>query len=159
VWEHLARSLPAILEPWALALVLNALGAARTLMAEVEPGRTAFEEALRLASQTGDVWQVGLVQFNLGRLAFLRDEDNLTHGYLSEAVPSRCFAGWGAGIDPADARIHGIHAVLCKPVRLVDLQTILAAPPESHPLLLVHQSQTYGFRSSLRAVTHIELLQ
>lgn len=39
-------------------------------------------------------------------------------------------AGCAASIDPADARIHGIHAVLCKPSRLVDLQTILAGFPE-----------------------------
>jgi two-component system, cell cycle sensor histidine kinase and response regulator CckA len=35
--------------------------------------------------------------------------------------------GWGAAIDPGEARVHGIDAVLHKPYRASDLQRLLAA--------------------------------
>jgi CheY-like chemotaxis protein len=45
-------------------------------------------------------------------------------------MPVVLATGWGATIDPADAKVHGVHAVLCKPYRLIDLQDILAGLPE-----------------------------
>jgi hypothetical protein len=45
-------------------------------------------------------------------------------------IPIVLATGWGAGIDRADARMRGIHAVLCKPYRLIDLQTVIAGLPE-----------------------------
>jgi PAS domain S-box-containing protein len=44
-------------------------------------------------------------------------------------MPVVLATGWGAAIDPAEARMHGIHAVLSKPYRLMDLQNILAGLP------------------------------
>ena len=48
-------------------------------------------------------------------------------------MPIVLATGWGATIDPADARMHGIHAVLCKPYRLKGLQDVLSELPERGP--------------------------
>jgi signal transduction histidine kinase/ActR/RegA family two-component response regulator len=39
--------------------------------------------------------------------------------------------GWGAAMDIADVRAHGVDAVLAKPYRLGDLEPLLHAPPGS----------------------------
>jgi CheY-like chemotaxis protein len=48
--------------------------------------------------------------------------------------PKVCFAlatGWGAQIDPEQARARGIAAVLAKPYRLADMQRLLAGVPRA----------------------------
>jgi CheY-like chemotaxis protein len=57
---------------------------------------------------------------------------------LAEAVRSRwpkvrflLATGWGAGLDPAEARTRAVEAVLSKPYQVVDLLQALARTPKA----------------------------
>jgi CheY-like chemotaxis protein len=45
---------------------------------------------------------------------------------LVPGLPVVLATGWGAGIDDAEARGRGIHAVLAKPFRIADLRKVIA---------------------------------
>jgi CheY-like chemotaxis protein len=49
-------------------------------------------------------------------------------------LPVILATGWGASIDPDDARQRGIVAILSKPYRQVDLEQVLARVPEHQPV-------------------------
>jgi CheY-like chemotaxis protein len=50
-------------------------------------------------------------------------------------MPVVLATGWGATIDPAQARTKGVHAVLAKPYKPAELQNILArlTRADEHP--------------------------
>lgn len=88
---------------------------------------TTGEEAMeRLSDQTFDLL---ISDVNLGARMNgwdLTAEVHRRHPH----IPVVLATGWGAAIDAADVRMHGIQAVLCKPYRVTDLYNVLAALPE-----------------------------
>jgi CheY-like chemotaxis protein len=87
---------------------------------------TAGEEALELLA--AEPFDVVISDVGLG----LRMNGWTLAAEVRQRKPGLPFVlatGWGATIDPADARAKGIHAVLAKPYQPADLHNILAQLP------------------------------
>jgi CheY-like chemotaxis protein len=106
-------------EPAMARAVVRMLRPAGHLVSVAGSGEEALE---RLATQTFDV-----VVSDMGMGAGMNGWD------LAAAVKSRwpsvrflLATGWGAAIDPIEAREKGVEAILAKPYRPVDLEQALA---------------------------------
>jgi signal transduction histidine kinase/DNA-binding response OmpR family regulator len=111
-------------EPMMTRAMVRMLRPAGHMLSTADSGEEAL---LKLAVQPFDV-----VVSDMGMGAGMNGWE------LSEAVKIRwpgmrflLATGWGAGIDPAEARARGIEAVLSKPYRLADITRALANTPQA----------------------------
>jgi CheY-like chemotaxis protein len=91
---------------------------------------TAGEEALRCLET--EPFDVVISDVGLGRGMNGWELAREIHRRQPE-LPVVLATGWGATIDPGEARMKGIHAVLAKPYPPADLQSILARLPRPEP--------------------------
>jgi PAS domain S-box-containing protein/diguanylate cyclase (GGDEF)-like protein len=87
---------------------------------------TAGEEALRCLET--EVFDVVISDVGMGRGMNGWELANEVHRRQPD-LPVVLATGWGATIDPSEARMKGIHAILAKPYPPADLQSILARLP------------------------------
>jgi len=91
---------------------------------------TAGEEALRFLET--EPFDVVISDVGMGRGMNGWELATEVHRRQPE-LPVVLATGWGATIDPSEARTKGIHAVLAKPYPPADLLTILARLPRPDP--------------------------